>query len=141
MVIPGMNNEKTLPDYDVARMTGYGAADFDFNAPGTAMDCNRELYPTGIIFTDGPGRYLVRSSQRHPNGQTGIVTHVVVTKASSLLSTSSTGKALTGAIATGLQYVNGLYRIYDLVENGGENITRLDSREWYTGTIQSLAVL
>lgn len=50
MALPGMNHEKNLPGYDFARMTGYGAADFDFNAVGAAMDCNREFYQAGIIF-------------------------------------------------------------------------------------------
>lgn len=190
MALPGMNHEKNLPGYDFARMTGYGAADFDFNAVGAAMDCTREFYQAGIIYSDGTQRFLVRPSKRHPNGQSGIVTHLIVTKATSLPSTSSAGKALTeaatstaigteiastvlscgamiitggvvvagsaatpltaggssalvaigyaGTIATGLQCVNGLYRIYDLVENGGENVTWLDSREWYVATSTAL---
>lgn len=52
-----MNHEKNLPGCDFARMTGYGAADFDFNAVGAAMDCNREFYQAGIIYSDGSRRY------------------------------------------------------------------------------------
>lgn len=39
MNLPGMNPENNLPGYDIARMTGYGAPDFDFKALGAAMDC------------------------------------------------------------------------------------------------------
>jgi hypothetical protein len=46
-----------------------------------------------------------------------------------------------GTIATGLQCVNGLYRIYDLVENGGGNVAWLDSQEWYVATSTSLDVI
>lgn len=193
MVLPGMNPEKNLPGYDYARMAGFGAADFDFKALGSAMDCNREFTQAGIIYADGAQRYLVRSGQRHPNGQSGIVTHVIVTKTKSQPSTSSVGNSLTdavastsmgtelastvlscgamiitggvmlagtaatpltaggsgvlvaigyaGTLATGLQCVNGLYRIYDLVENGGENVAWLDSQEWYVATSTSLDVI
>ncbi|CAH3715960.1 hypothetical protein ACPRR3_00845 [Enterobacter asburiae] len=193
MVLPGMNPETNLPGYDYARMAGLGAADFDFKALGSAMDCNREFAQAGIIYSDGAQRYLVRSGQRHPNGQSGIVTHVIVTKANSQPSTSSVGKSLTdavtstsmgtelastvlscgamiitggvmlagtaatpltaggsgvlvaigyaGTLATGLQCVNGLYRIYDLVENGGGNVAWLDTQEWYVATSTSLDVI
>lgn len=190
MTLPGMNPESSLPGYDIARMTGYGASDFDFKALGGAMDCTREFAQAGIIYADGPQRYLVRPSKRHPNGQSGIVTHVIVTKADARPSNSSNGKALTeavsstsmgteiastvlscgamiitagvmvagtaatpltaggstalvaigyaGTIATGLQCINGIYRVYDLVENGGENVAWLDSQEWYVATSTSL---
>ncbi|MDH2554048.1 hypothetical protein [Enterobacter roggenkampii] len=193
MVLPGMNPETNLPGYDYARMAGLGAADFDFKALGSAMDCNREFAQAGIIYSDGTQRYLVRSGQRHPNGQSGIVTHVIVTKANSQPSTSSVCKSLTdavtstsmgtelastvlscgemiitggvmlagtaatpltaggsgvlvaigyaGTLATGLQCVNGLYRIYDLVENGGGNVAWLDTQEWYVATSTSLDVI
>lgn len=52
MAPPGMNPEKNLPSYDFARMTGYGAADFNFTALSAAMDCNREFYRAGIIYSD-----------------------------------------------------------------------------------------
>ncbi|WP_217478630.1 hypothetical protein [Enterobacter chuandaensis] len=193
MVLPGMNPETNLPGYDYACMAGFGATDFDFKALGSAMDCNREFAQAGIIYADGAQRYLVRSGQRHPNGQSGIVTHVIVTKTKSQPSTSSVGTSLTdavastsmgtelastvlscgamiitggvmlagtaatpltaggsgvlvaigyaGTLATGLQCVNGLYRIYDLVENGGENVAWLDSQEWYVATSTSLDVI
>jgi uncharacterized membrane protein YecN with MAPEG domain len=48
---------------------------------GAAMDCTRDFAQAGIIYADGPQRYLVRPSKRHPNGQSGIVTHIVVTEA------------------------------------------------------------
>lgn len=46
-----------------------------------------------------------------------------------------------GTLATGLQCVNGLYRIYDLVENGGGNVAWLDTQEWYVATSTSLDVI
>lgn len=190
MNLPGMNPERNLPGYEFARMTGAGASDFDFKALGAAMDCTREFADAGIIYADGPERYLVRPSKRHPNGQSGIVTHVIVTKAAAQPTNSSNGKALTEAVsatsmgteiastvlscgamlitagvmaagtvatpltaggstvlvaigyagtaATGLQCLNGIYRVYDLVENGGENVALLDSQEWYVATSTSL---
>jgi len=56
MNMPGMNPENNLPGYDIARMTGYGAPDFDFKALGAAMDCTREFYQAGIIYADGAQR-------------------------------------------------------------------------------------
>ncbi|WP_380178031.1 hypothetical protein [Kalamiella sp. sgz302252] len=193
MAVSGINSEKNLPSYDFARMTGYGAADFDFKALSAAMDCNRNFYQAGIIYSEGSRRYLVRPSQRHPNGQSGIVTHVIVTKTAPQLSTYRAGKALTeavafssmgteiastvlscgamiitgavivagsaatpltaggssalvaigyaGTVATGFQCINGLYRIYDLIENGGDNVAWLDSQEWYIATSTSLDVI
>ncbi|EOF9297163.1 hypothetical protein [Enterobacter bugandensis] len=193
MVLPGMNPETNLPSYDYARVAGLGAADFDFKALGSAMDCNREFAQAGIIYSDGAQRYLVRSGKRHANGQSGIVTHIIVSKATSQPSTSNVGKSLTdavtstsmgtelastvlscgamiitggvmlagtaaapltaggsgvlvaigyaGTMATGLQCVNGLYRIYDLVENGGGNVAWLDSQEWYVATSTSLDLI
>lgn len=193
MTLPGMNPDKNLPGYDLARLTGYGTTDFNFKALGASMDCSRDFYQAGIIYADGPQHYLVRPSKRHPNGQSGIVTHVIVTKATSHPSPSSSGKVLTeavtstsmgteiastvlscgamivtggvtvagtaaapltaggssllvaigyaGTVATGLQCVNGLYRIYDLVENGGENVAWLDSQEWYVATSTSLDMI
>ena len=185
-----MNAYKNLPSYDLARITGYGAADFDFKALGEAMDCNRALYQAGIIYSDGQKRYLVRPTQRHPNGQSGVVTHVIVTKVVQSPSIHNISKTLTetvastsmgtevastvlscgamiitgaitiagsaavpltaggsgilaaigyaGTAATGLQCINGLYRIYDLVESGGENVSWLDSQEWYVATSTAL---
>ena len=193
MVLPGINLDKNLPGYDFAKMSGVGAADFDFKALGAAMDCHREFAPAGIIYSDGPQRFLVRPGKRHPQGQSGIVTHVIVTKASSFPSASTAGKALSDAVsstsmgteiastvlscgamiitggvmlagtaatpltagggsvlvaigyagtaATGLQCVNGLYRIYDLVENDGANVAWLDTQDWYVATSTSLDVI
>lgn len=193
MTLPGINPERNLPGYELARMTGYGTSDFDFKALGASMDCSREFSQAGIIYADGSQRYLVRPGKRHPNGQSGIVTHVIVTKASTQPSISSTGKSLTeavsatsmgteiastvlscgamiitagvtiagtaatpltagssgllvaigyaGTMATGIQCLNGLYRIYDLVENGGDNVAWLDSQEWYVATSTSLDII
>lgn len=54
MVLPGINLDKNLPGYDFAKMSGVGAADFDFKALGAAMDCHREFAHAGIIYSAGP---------------------------------------------------------------------------------------
>ncbi|WP_437890607.1 hypothetical protein [Phytobacter sp. V91] len=193
MTLPGLNPEANMLSYDFARFSGNGATDFNFAALGAAMDCTRDFALAGIIYADGPQRYLVRPSKRHPNGQSGIVTHVVVTKSPTQGSKSSVGKSLTdavsatslgpkiastvlscgamiitagvmltgslavpltagtsgalvalgyaGAMATGLQCVNGLFRLYDLVENGGEEVAWLDSQGWYNATSTALDVV
>ena len=40
-----------------------------------------------------------------------------------------------------LQCVNGIYRVYDLVENAGENVAWLDSQDWYVATSTSLDLI
>ncbi|UDJ85248.1 hypothetical protein [Kosakonia oryzae] len=57
MTLPGMNPERNLPGYELARMTGYGTSDFDFKALGTSMDCSREFSQAGIIYADGSQRH------------------------------------------------------------------------------------
>lgn len=193
MTLPGLNPETNMPGYDFARFSGKGATDFNFDALGAAMDCTRDFAQAGIIYADGPERYLVRPSKRHPNGQSGIVTHVVVTKPPAQGSKTTVGKSLTdavsatslgpeiastvlscgamiitagvmatagaavpltagasgalvalgyaGAAATGLQCINGLYRLYDLVENGGEDVAWLDSQGWYNATSTALDLI
>ncbi len=193
MPLPGLNHEQNMPSYRFAHLFGQGAADFDFNALGASMDCTREFSQAGIIYADGTQRYLVRPCKRHPNGQSGIVTHVIVTKTPTQGSRYSVGKSLTeavsttsmgteiastvlscgamiitagvmvaagaatpvtagssgalvaigyaGAAATGLQCINGLYRIYDVVDNGGENVAWLDSQNWYVATSTSLDLI
>jgi hypothetical protein len=193
MTMPGSNPEANMPGYDFARFIGSAATDFNFEALGAAMDCTRDFAQAGIIYADGSQRYLVRPSKRHPNGQSGVVTHVIVTKPPAQGSKTSVGKSLTdavsatslgpeiastvlscgamiitagvmatasaavpltagasgalvalgyaGAAATGLQCINGLYRLYDLVENGGEDVAWLDSQGWYNATSTALDVV
>lgn len=193
MTLPGLNPEANMPGYDFARFSGKGATVFNFDALGAAMDCTRDFAQAGIIYADGTERYLVRPSKRHPNGQSGIVTHVVVTKPPAQGSKTTVGKSLTdavsatslgpeiastvlscgamiitagvmatagaavpltagasgalvalgyaGAAATGLQCINGLYRLYDLVENGGEDVAWLDSQGWYNATSTALDLI
>jgi hypothetical protein len=99
MTLPGLNPEANMPGYDFARFSGKGATDFNFDALGAAMDCTRDFAQAGIIYADGPERYLVRPSKRHPNGQSGIVTHVVVTKPPAQGSKTTVGKSLTDAVS------------------------------------------
>ena len=47
MALPGMSPERNLPGYEIARLTGYGALDFNFKALGDAMDCTREFAQAG----------------------------------------------------------------------------------------------
>ena len=99
MTLPGLNPEANMPGYDFARFSGKGATDFNFDALGAAMDCTRDFAQAGIIYADGTERYLVRPSKRHPNGQSGIVTHVVVTKPPAQGSKTTVGKSLTDAVS------------------------------------------
>jgi hypothetical protein len=46
MVLPGMNPEKISPVM-IMRAWQVWAADFDFKALGSAMDCNREFAQAG----------------------------------------------------------------------------------------------
>lgn len=91
--------ERGLLNYDFSRWTGNrSGADFDFNAFAGALDCTRDFNRAGIIYADGPRRYLVRSSQRYANNQYSIVTHVVVTRVPQI-NEYSAGKSLTEAIS------------------------------------------
>jgi len=191
--IPGLSPEANLPGYDFARLTGHSANDFDFAALGAAMDCNRDFAQAGIIYAEGANRYLVRPNKRHPNGQSGVVTHVIVTKYPAHATKSSVGKSLSdavsakslgpevastvlscgamlitagviatgsaavpltggassllvaiayaGATATTLQCVNGVYRLYDLVDNGGHKVEWFDSQGWYNATSTALDLI
>lgn len=193
MNIPGLSPEANLPGYDFARLTGHSANDFDFAALGAAMDCNRDFAQAGIIYAEGANRYLVRPNKRHPNGQSGVVTHVIVTKSPVRETKSNAGKVLTDAVsakslgpeiastvlscgamivtagvmmtgglavpltggasgllvaiayagagATALQCFNGVYRLYDLVENGGSDVAWLDSQDWYNATSTALDLI
>ncbi|URQ59235.1 hypothetical protein LQ939_10270 [Pantoea alhagi] len=182
-----------LPDYSFTRLTHKNISDFDFAALGAAMDCTRDFSLAGIIYAEGEQRYLVRPGKRHPNGQSGIITHVIVTKMPEKSTTHSVGKSLTaavsssllgpeiastvlscgamlitagvmatsaaatpltagasgalvaigyaGAAASGLQCLNGLYRLYDFVENGGDTAQWLDSQNWYVATSTALDLI
>ncbi|MCU5773713.1 hypothetical protein N5923_12895 [Erwiniaceae bacterium BAC15a-03b] len=193
MALPGSNPEKSMMDYDFAHLFGQGAPDFDFKRLGASMDCTREFYQAGIIYADGPHKYLVRPGYRHPNGQSGVVTHVIVTKTPPQGSQNSVGKTLSeavsatslgteiastvlscgamlitagvaiaagaatpitagasgalvalgyaGAAATGLQCINGMYRLYDIGETSGENVAWLDSQNWYVTTSTALDLI
>lgn len=188
-----VENIRRLSGYHVARLTGKDAPDIDFHSLGSAMDCTRTFAQAGIIYASGSERYLVRSGRRFPNGQSGVATHVIVTKTpehvsragisqqlTNAVSTTSMGAEIAstvlscgamlitagvamvgasampltaggsgmlvaigyaGAAATGLQCLNGLYRIYDLVENEGENVAWLDSQDWYITTSTSLDLI
>lgn len=193
MTLPGTNPEKDLMDYQFAHLFGSGAPDLNFKALGSSMDCTREFFQAGIIYADGPTRYLVRPCQRQANGQSGIVTHVIVTKTPPQGSQNSVGKTLTqavsstslgteiastvlscgamlvtagvaiaggaatpitagasgalvaigyaGAAATGLQCLNGIYRLYDIGDTNGENVAWLDSQNWYVTTSTALDLI
>lgn len=188
-----IENVRRFSGYHVAQLTGKNAPDIDFHSLGSAMDCTRAFSQAGIIYASGYERYLVRPGRRFPNGQSGIVTHIIVTKTPEHVSRSGISQQLTEAVsttsmgaeiastvlscgamlvtasmtivgtsampltaggsgmlvaigyagvaATGLQCINGLYRIYDLVDNGGENVVWLDSQDWYNATSTSLDLI
>ncbi|MGD8105995.1 hypothetical protein ACQE32_04875 [Pantoea sp. FN0302] len=106
MALPGFA-KSTLPDYSFTRLTHKGISDFDFAALGAAMDCTRDFSLAGIIYAEGEQRYLVRPGKRHPNGQSGIITHVIVTKMPEKSTTHSVGKSLTAAVSSSSFYING----------------------------------
>lgn len=190
MSLYGLPSERNLLDYDFARLTGKSPSEFNFKSLERAMDCSRDFCQAGIIYSDDMQRYLVRPSRKHPNGQSGIVTHLIVSRVPANISQYNVGKPITnavnssaigteiastvlscgamiltagvaiggsaavpvtagasgalvaiayaGAAATGLQCVNGLYRLYDVFENHGENVAWLDSQNWYVATSTAL---
>ncbi len=71
---------------------------FAFEASAGAMNRSREFAQGGITYADGPQHFLVRSGYRHPTGQSGLVTQIIVMKTASQASTSSRGSALTDAV-------------------------------------------
>lgn len=180
--------DEHLGDFRIASILhNISFVDFDFDALANALDCTKDLYGVGIIYSEDERQYVVR-----PPTNTKLVAYIVVTKvfhinrdiaekslkeavtspslSKELLSTAlscgglllTIGAAIvgTGAIpftagastamvaiaiggtaATATQCVLGLYRIYDINTNAGENTTWLDSQKWYLATTSLLDVI
>ncbi|QTL40024.1 hypothetical protein HGO23_00860 [Xenorhabdus budapestensis] len=75
-------DESKLPDFRYShqlRMTHPSAANIDFQAIADALDCHRDFYGAGIIYSDGLSkRYLVRPSKRRRNQTTSELTHIII---------------------------------------------------------------
>lgn len=70
-----------LPDYNIARTLGLiPKNDFDFASLANQLDCSRNFYQAGIIYSDGQRRWLVRPSKRIASPNHSEVSHVIVTK-------------------------------------------------------------
>ncbi|MDC9612740.1 hypothetical protein PSI19_02350 [Xenorhabdus khoisanae] len=183
-------DESKLPSFQHARMLGsihHGAADINFQVIADALDCHRDSYGAGIIYSDGLfKRYLVRPSKRRGSQVSSELTHIIifnleagttpevelektVSEPSLMLEIGSTALSCGGALvsgfgllgsgvlvpfsggtstplvllsyaglaASGLQCLNGGYRIYQLTgagKEGGEHVAWLDSQGWYITT-------
>ncbi|EMM6764310.1 hypothetical protein ROS60_000525 [Pluralibacter gergoviae] len=71
-----------LPDYELSRRLGIVSSgdDFDFAGLAKQLDCSRNFYQAGIIYSDGTTQWLVRPSRRIANTNQSSVSHVIVTK-------------------------------------------------------------
>ncbi|SFN83620.1 hypothetical protein [Xenorhabdus japonica] len=190
-------DESKLPSLQYARMLGsihHGVPNIDFQAIADALDCHRDFYGAGIIYSDGfYKRYLVRPSKRRGNNVSSELTHIIifnleagvtpkvelkktVSEPSLMLEIGSTALSCGGALvsafglfgsgvaapftggmstpvailsyggltASGLQCVNGGYRVYQLTgagREGVEHVAWLDSQDWYVTTTTILDVI
>lgn len=74
-----------LPGYEWSHLLGQTpGTDFNFDALADALDCQRDLYGTGIIYNDGYHSFLVRPSKRPSTSGLNQITHVIVTKTTQL---------------------------------------------------------
>ncbi|MDE9536437.1 hypothetical protein [Xenorhabdus bovienii] len=190
-------DESKLPDFQHARMFGsihHSADNIDFQVIADALDCHRDFYGAGIIYSDGLfKRYLVRPSKRRGSPVSSELTHIIVfnleagkapeveltktvSEPSLVWEIGSTAISCGGAVlsvlgllgsgiavpftggmstplailayggiaASGLQCVNGGYRIYQLTgagKEGVEHVAWLDSQDWYVTTTTLLDVI
>ncbi|PHM36271.1 hypothetical protein [Xenorhabdus innexi] len=190
-------DEYTLPSFYTSRSLNAlpnSEANIDFQAIKDALDCHRDFYGAGIIYSDGQfRRYLVRPSKRWGNQTSSELTHIIVynteltvapevelkktvSEPSLMVEIGSTALACGGAllsgtgvvfssaavpftggtstplailsyaglVASGVQCVNGGYRIYNLTVGGQEGIGHiawLDSQDWYVTTSTILDII
>ncbi|MCP9266592.1 hypothetical protein M5U04_00375 [Xenorhabdus sp. XENO-1] len=75
-------DESKLPDFQHARMFGsihHGADNIDFQVIADALDCHRDFYGAGIVYSDGLfKRYLVRPSKRRGSHVSSELTHIII---------------------------------------------------------------
>ncbi|OTA20503.1 hypothetical protein Xbed_01307 [Xenorhabdus beddingii] len=75
-------DENKLPNFQHAKMLGslhQGAAAINFQAIADALDCHRDFYGAGIIYSDGLfKRYLVRPSKRRGTPVSSELTHIII---------------------------------------------------------------
>ncbi|MDX7986140.1 hypothetical protein FE392_02150 [Xenorhabdus sp. 12] len=187
-------DESKLPDFHLSYQFSSSPPDIDFKSVADALDCHRDFYGAGIIYSDGLyKRYLVRPSKRRASPAVSELTHIIIFNleagvapevelkktvsdpdlmpeiGSTALSCGGalvsglgllgsgaavpfTGGMSTPAVvlmyggltASGLQCVNGGYRIYQLTgagKEGIEHVAWLDSQDWYVTTSTLLDVI
>ncbi|WP_446470261.1 hypothetical protein [Xenorhabdus stockiae] len=75
-------DEYTLPNFYTSKSLGTlpnSEGNIDFQAIADALDCHRDFYGAGIIYSDGKLRsYLVRPSKRRGNQTTSELTHIII---------------------------------------------------------------
>ncbi|PHM35685.1 hypothetical protein [Xenorhabdus innexi] len=75
-------DESKLPNFQSARMFGHihcSANNIDFQAIADTLDCHRDFYGAGIIYSDGLSkRYLVRPSKRRGSQTSSELTHIII---------------------------------------------------------------
>ncbi|SFU59500.1 hypothetical protein [Xenorhabdus koppenhoeferi] len=73
-------DESKLPNLQYSNLLGTrGAADIDFKAIADALDCHRDFYGAGIIYSDGLyKRYLIRPSKRRGSQVSSELTHIII---------------------------------------------------------------
>ncbi|PHM44868.1 hypothetical protein Xmau_01582 [Xenorhabdus mauleonii] len=73
-------DESKLPDFHLSyRISNNVPSDLDFKAIADALDCHRDFYGAGIIYSDGLyERYLVRPSKRRGNPAVSELTHIII---------------------------------------------------------------
>ncbi|MDX7993179.1 hypothetical protein FE394_05690 [Xenorhabdus sp. Reich] len=73
-------DESKLPSLQYSSLLGSrNAANIDFKAIADALDCHRDFYGAGIIYSDGLSkRYLVRPSKRRGSPVSSELTHIII---------------------------------------------------------------
>ncbi|MEQ1968331.1 hypothetical protein ABLA30_15220 [Xenorhabdus nematophila] len=72
-------DESKLPSFQFAYRFSHSTPDIDFQAIADALDCHRDFYGAGIIYSDGLyKRYLVRPSKRRGSPVSSELTHIII---------------------------------------------------------------
>ncbi|CEE90920.1 conserved hypothetical protein [Xenorhabdus nematophila str. Anatoliense] len=72
-------DESKLPSFQFAYRFSHSIPDIDFQAIADALDCHRDFYGAGIIYSDGLyKRYLVRPSKRRGSPVSSELTHIII---------------------------------------------------------------
>lgn len=96
---------KTRGDYKYASLLHtISDVDFDFEALGQALDCQRDFYGVGILYSEDQREYVVRQSRSAASAKYVIVTKVphiskdvAAASIKDAISSPSLGKEITSA--------------------------------------------